>query len=340
MISDKVFALTYTPVLKLQIALVLIFTFVLALPAFCQQPPTPEALLAAVDKSADLSAAGPYTLTATVDANKQTGQLRIDRDHDRFRVELDMPGYQEVRLTLGDKRYVPLGKANLFVTGLYNFDRSWDPLKEDLVPQPVKKTYSKFSNKNIHDRKALCFEQTSAHEKPFSNRETRYCIDPDRSVLLREDGGDDRNEFFDYTPIAGHMLPRRVTIHKASLTDLELRDISVSYRPVDPARFAIPEQSIELQTCKAGGQFPTPLSTPEPQYTSQARAEHNHPTIVLHAFIATDGTVEDPLVMTPTRDGLDRNAVKAVRTWKFKPATCSGRPVMQEMTIEVSFRLG
>lgn len=321
--------------LKLQIALVLIFVF--ALPAFSQQPLTPEQLLEAVDKSADLSAVGPYTLTATVVANKQTGQLRIDRDHDRFRVELDMPGYQEVRLSLGDKRYVPLGKANLFVTGLYNFDRSWDPLKEDLVPEFAKKTYSNIFSKKIHGRKALCFEKRQGSKALFN---TRYCIDPNRSVLLREDGGDDHNEFFDYAPIAGHMLPRKVTIHKASLTDLELRDISVSYGPVDPARFAVPEQSLELEGCKAGAQPPQAVFTPTPRYTNQARAERHHPTIVLHAFIATDGTVEDPLVMTPTRDGLDVNAENTVRTWKFKPATCSGHPVMQEMTIEVSFRLG
>lgn len=328
--------------LKLQIALVLAFT----LPAFAQQPPTPEQLLDAVHKNADLSAAGPYTLTAIVIGNpgkhkaQQTGQLRIDRDHDRFRVELDMPGgYREVRLTLGDKRYVPRDKATVFVTGLNNFDRSWDPLKEDLIPETDKKTYGELSRKKIHGRKALCFEETDAGKREEPSYRTRYCIDSDRSVLLRKDVGDNQTEFFDYTTVAGHMLPRRVTIHKPLLTDLELRDISAAYQPIDPARFAPPAQSVELETC-VGEQQPKPVFTPSPPFSDQARREHHQATIMLHTFVAADGSVQDIQVLTPTGDGLDVNAANTVRTWKFKPATCSGRPVMQELTIEVSFRLG
>jgi hypothetical protein len=125
---DKMFA-----VRKLQV----FFVFFLVVPSFGQQLATPEQLLEAVHKNVDLSAAGPYTLTATVvgnpgDAKKQqTGQLRIDRDHDSFRVELSLPGYQEVRLTLGTKRYISKTQGTLFAAGLANFDRSWDPLKED-----------------------------------------------------------------------------------------------------------------------------------------------------------------------------------------------------------------
>ena len=315
-------------------------TFLVA-PLFGQQPATPEQLLESVHKNVDLSVAGPYTLTATVVGNRddpkkqQTGQLRIDRDHDRFRVELSLPGYQEVRLTLGNKLYVPRSKATLFVAGLANFDRSWDPLKEDLIPRTEKPTWGKVTHKKIREHETICFDQTRAGELPAK---THYCIDPERSVVLRRDMGDDRIEFFDYASVAGHMIPRKVTIRKPSIANLELRDISVSYQPVDLARFAVPDQSIEIDTCQ-DEQQPKPVFTPEPSFSDEARSKHHEGTILLHALIADNGTVQDARALNPTGDGLDVNAVAAVRTWKFKPATCSGRPVSQEMMIEVDFRL-
>ena len=325
-------------VLKLQVILAL----ALIAPLIAQQPPTPEQLLEAVDKNVDLSASGPYTLTATVVGDpdnakrQQTGQLRIDRDHDRFRVELSMPGYREVRLTRGNKRYVPRGEGTLFVTGLDNFDRSWDPLKEDLIPKKEKPTYGKVSHKKVRGHEALCFEQSRGQAPALAR--THYCIDLERSLVLRRDVGDSRTEFFDYASLAGHMLPHKVDIRKPFITSLELRDISVSYQPVDPARFAIPDQSLEIETC-AGEQQPQPVSTPEPGYSDEARSKHHEETILLHAFVAADGSVSDVQVMNPTGDGLDINARDTVRTWKFKPATCSGQPVTAEMMLEVDFRL-
>jgi TonB family protein len=325
-------------VLKLQV----ILAFALTAPSFAQQPSTPEQLLDAVDKKVDLSASGPYSLTATVVSNpdnpkkQQSGQLRIDRDHDRFRVELSMPGYQEVRLALGDKRYLPKGQGTLFVTGLANFDRSWNPLREDLIPQSEKATYGNVSQKKIGGRGALCFDKTRGVAK--ASAKTRYCIDPERSVVLRRDAGRSRMEFSDYAPAGAAMAPRKVTIQKPSITNLEVRDISVSYQSPDPARFAVPEQSIEIETCK-DEQQPKPVSTPEPSYSEEARSKHHEASLVLHALIAADGSVLDAQVLNPTGDGLDISARDTVRRWTFKPATCAGRPVMAEMMVEVEFRL-
>lgn len=272
MARDKIFA-----VLKLQAFLMVFLTApIFVFSVLGQQPTTPEQLLEAVHNNTDLSAAGPYTLTATVvvnpeDAKKQqTGQLRIDRDGDRFRVELTLPGYQEVRLTLGNKRFIHTAQATLFVTGLANFDRSWDPLKEDLITRTENLTWGNMSHKKIHGHEAQCFDQTRAQAPKVK---THYCIDPDRAVVLRRDLGDDRIEFFDYASAGSHMFPRKVTIRKPFINNLELRDISVFYQAVDPARFAVPEQSIQIETCP-DQQEPKALFTPEPEFTNQARSMH------------------------------------------------------------------
>lgn len=312
--------------------------FFMVAPFFGQQPASPEQLLETVHQNVDLSTAGSYVMTATVVANptdtrkQQTGQLRIDRDGDRFRVELSLPDYQEVRLTLGNKRYISKTQATLFAAGLANFDRSWDPLKEDTIAKTEKPTWGPMSPKKIWGHEALCFDRTRVRAK------SHYCIDPERSVVLRRDAGKDRIEFFDYVSTNARMVPRKVAIRKPLFANIELRDISVSYQPVDPARFAVPDPSIEVETCQ-DEQEPKPVFTPEPPYSDDARSKHHERTILLHALIDNNGAVQDVRALNPTGDGLDVNAVNTARSWKFKPATCSSHPVSAEMMIEVDFRL-
>lgn len=306
----------------------------LALPAFAQQPPTPEQLLDAVHKNADLSATGPYTLTATVvgnpgkDAKPQNGQLRIDRDHDRLRVELDMPGYREVRLTLGDKLYVSKGQGTLRAAGLAEFDRVWDPLYHEPGSLPIQVKNGKLSRKTVQGVEAECFD-----EKNKNGLKTHFCIDPARSVLLSKDQGHyGSTDYSGYTRVSGHLVPGRVEIHKPSVKDLVVQNIAVAFHPADAARFAIPEQSIELASCE-DIRAPNAVFTPNPDY----KPKQSQVTLLLHILVDSAGKVIDVKVLNGTDAGLTDNATKTVSTWKFRPATCAGRPVATEMMVEIGF---
>jgi TonB family protein len=37
--------------------------------------------------------------------------------------------------------------------------------------------------------------------------------------------------------------------------------------------------------------------------------------------------------------GLDEQAIEAVKTWRFRPATLDGKPVDAQIAVEVNFRL-
>ena len=311
--------------------------FVLALPVLAQQPPTPQQLLDAVHKSADLSAAGPYTLTATVIGNpgrqkaQQSGQLRIDRDHDRFRVQLDMPGYREIRLTLGDKTYVPRTKATLLATGLSDLDHIWDPLWRRPGLEPLKPKYEKPRRETVRGIEALCFD-----EKDKSGK-TRLCLDPARSVLLSKDEGRyGRTEYARYNSFSGHLVPGRVEIRRPNIQKLVLEDIHVQFQAVDAARFAIPEDSVELETCE-GLQHPRPVFTPSPNLAMEARKAPMHGRLLLRMLISATGRVDDVELLNPSGDSIDANAKSTVHTWKFKPATCAGHAVASEMMVDMDF---
>ena len=42
---------------------------------------------------------------------------------------------------------------------------------------------------------------------------------------------------------------------------------------------------------------------------------------------------------TPLGDGLDENAIAAVKKWRFNPATRNGVPVAVRVEVEINFRI-
>lgn len=84
---------------------------------------------------------------------------------------------------------------------------------------------------------------------------------------------------------------------------------------------------------------PIPIYKPEPPYSEQARKAKYQGTVVLWIVVDTQGNVMDAQVVKPLGMGLDQNAVKTVKTWKFKPAMRNGSPVPVKVMVEVQFRL-
>ncbi len=76
-----------------------------------------------------------------------------------------------------------------------------------------------------------------------------------------------------------------------------------------------------------------------PTYPQIAKTAHISGTVILHAIIAKDGTVQElqyisgpPLLM--------RSAMDAVRQWRYKPTLLNGEAVEVDTTISVVFTLG
>jgi len=77
----------------------------------------------------------------------------------------------------------------------------------------------------------------------------------------------------------------------------------------------------------------------QPLYPQIAKTAHVSGTVVLHAIIAKDGTIQQleyvsgpPLLM--------RAAMDAVREWRYHPTLLNGEPVEVDTTIQVVFSLG
>jgi TonB family protein len=84
---------------------------------------------------------------------------------------------------------------------------------------------------------------------------------------------------------------------------------------------------------------PAPIYDPEPEYSERARAANLQGADILSIVVTEEGNVEDVRVVRPLGLGLDEEAMRTVRTWKFKPCMKDGKPVSCRVHIPVTFRL-
>ncbi|HET7840120.1 MAG TPA: TonB family protein [Terriglobia bacterium] len=83
-----------------------------------------------------------------------------------------------------------------------------------------------------------------------------------------------------------------------------------------------------------------PVFTPDPEYTDKARRAGLEGTVNVEVNIDKKGRVTGAIAMGPELGmGLDKQAVKAARKWKFEPATLDGKPVAVVGKVQVKFKL-
>lgn len=85
---------------------------------------------------------------------------------------------------------------------------------------------------------------------------------------------------------------------------------------------------------------PRAISKPTPTYSEQARKSHREGVVTLSLVVEPDGSTGEVQVLKSVGDGLDEQAVSAVKQWKFEPGTYEGKPVRVRANVEISFRLG
>ena len=92
---------------------------------------------------------------------------------------------------------------------------------------------------------------------------------------------------------------------------------------------------------KVGGGISAPeaISSPDPDYTEEARKAKKQGTCVLWLIVDSAGQPRDIKVVRGLGLGLDAKALEAVRQWRFHPALKDGKPVDVQISVEVEFHL-
>jgi protein TonB len=83
-----------------------------------------------------------------------------------------------------------------------------------------------------------------------------------------------------------------------------------------------------------------PIVRIEPQFPREALIKGIEGWVVVEFTIEPDGTVSDPRVVDSNpRRIFDRNAIRAIYKWKFKPRIVDGQPVARRATQRLDFTL-
>ena len=90
-----------------------------------------------------------------------------------------------------------------------------------------------------------------------------------------------------------------------------------------------------------GVETPRLLREIKPQYTAQAMRAKIQGEVLLECVVGTDGSVGNIRVVRSLDStfGLDQEAIKAARQWRFAPGTRQGQPVPVLVTIAIAFTL-
>ena len=86
---------------------------------------------------------------------------------------------------------------------------------------------------------------------------------------------------------------------------------------------------------------PQVLSEVKPNYTESAKKERIEGLVRMEVVVKDDGSVGDVKVIKSLdeKHGLDQEAVKAMKQWRFKPGTKSGKAVPVLVEVEMTFTL-
>jgi TonB family protein len=79
---------------------------------------------------------------------------------------------------------------------------------------------------------------------------------------------------------------------------------------------------------------PEALTTPDPLLTIHSRARK----VKVSFIVGTDGRVHSPLILESAGVAGDHHVLQAIRTWRYRPATCNGVPAETEGNVEFSSR--
>ena len=92
---------------------------------------------------------------------------------------------------------------------------------------------------------------------------------------------------------------------------------------------------------RVGGLISQPalLHRVEPIYPGVAVAARIQGVTILETIVDEEGRVTDVRVLRSANALLDREAIAAVRQWRYKPVVLNGTPVKFVLTVTLSFRL-
>lgn len=305
-----------------------------------------EALIGAARQLSDIrsSASAPFRLSATFTfvadtletVNGTYTEVWISKS--QWRRAIDIGASQQIEVASSGKLWIldkpedfpekaklVVGMMRVVPGGLEKLD--FESIAEHAGENPP--TVCAISKEgSAHEKHAYCFEKKSGalleavSPRMHSTRVSDYACD-----------------YGMFKKFGDYWFPREMACFedRHRMVDAKVVDLVAENKP-DPDLFAPPTGAVELDFCPDTETPAVAKSTTLPIQPFGIRDEPDSIRVPIAMVIDTKGRTQKLRLLHPGQGVLDKEAMAAVRRWRFKPATCNGTPMTTQMDVDVPFQ--
>lgn len=253
----------------------------------------------------------------------------------QWREEIKFANYDRLRIG-SEKGYWQTSNLNYEPEVVFQLDEMLHI--KDLINLSLGETLGKVK----HHKKHGVAEDCTDVKNKFGTERT-LCFDDSTGALVAVEHpmtGITSIEYSDFHSVAGEILPfeARATKDGRAIASMKVTAVG-SFGEKDAALFSVPANAEFWAHCDdmQGGKL---AHQTMPVYPMAAKTKHEQGTVVFYAVVEADGSVSHLAPIRMAAPDLVASAADALRTWRYKPATCDGKPIRLETQISVIFTLG
>lgn len=278
----------------------------------------------------------PFRLRATVSLFGINGKhldgtyLLEWQSPQRWREDAEFPGYSQVLLQVADKLWRRRSAPQLPLR-VFELRQAMD-FASALTIRPEQ------TAKNVKERKksgtpVKCFDLI---EELMGS--ATVCFDVNAGTLATRGNKSRESNYSAYEPWGKKLVPRAITVldHGAPAVQVRVLELSEAVLPAD--LFRPPDNAEERPGCQTPDQ-PRLLNKLNPRYPDEAKLGRISGIVSVIAEIGTDGAVHEAYVAASPSKIFNPDVLRAIRQWKYQPATCQSSPVPTEIEIDINFEL-
>jgi TonB family protein len=237
-------------------------------------------------------------------------------------------------------------------------DIKWPPAPELFIAQkllnplmsPDDAKAQRFSASDVKfeglEMKCLHFvPQSSSSTLAVASSLPAYCFGKGGPELRADASfGEMQTVYNNIVEISGHYVAKQIRLgqHGHALLDVDIVALD-SMPAISDADFSPPADALPAPPRKimvsAGVLQGNKLSGVPPQYPYEARSNHIQGTVVIQVTVTATGEIGEMRIESGPPP-LQRAALDAVKTWRYKPYLLNGEAVQVESQVNVVFSLG
>jgi TonB family protein len=148
-----------------------------------------------------------------------------------------------------------------------------------------------------------------------------------------------REQYAEYFDFRAHRYPRKLELFVNGSRVITAHVDNLTTATLDQTLLVAPRGAIERREC-ADMKHAVPIKTPDPMYPKSASENRLIGDTTVSMTVLADGSVSNIQLVGSAARSMDDATLETLKGWKFKPAMCGTEPVVSDIHVVVSFRLG